>query len=239
MLKIAIVTSVAGKSAKLLTTALNDRSFNMCSASWYRLERNEEKDLREFDYVISLGSSGMTSHKQRFNTRQAVLNCINKPYTFDAFKAAGVDTVDYCLTRQEVPKHWDTVVVRQNINGRKAEGLSFANQCDDEPIPDGCLFSEHFDHTEEYRVMVFRGSIVGRYYKHTVGEDWFFELVPKKGFAEMDRQVLLATAALGVDYVGFDIVANGPKDFRFLEANSGATMTDEMEDAVIEYFINL
>ncbi|MNQ79946.1 hypothetical protein D3C85_949070 [compost metagenome] len=55
----------------------------------------------------------------------------------------------------------------------------------------------------------------------------------------MDEHCLRAAKALGIDYVGFDVVAKTKKDFRILEANSAARLEDEAENAIVEYYINL
>jgi glutathione synthase/RimK-type ligase-like ATP-grasp enzyme len=87
--------------------------------------------------------------------------------------------------------------------------------------------------------MVFRGAVVGRYFKKEDSGDWYFNNQPAKGFEEMDKHCIRAAKALGIDYVGFDVVAKNKKDFRILEANSGPRITDEAETAIVEYFINL
>lgn len=238
-MKIAIIHSVSGKSAKQLAEGFNTRTYGQISAEVFRPFKDDRENFNDFDYVFSLGCSANTVHKNRINKAEAIGTCVNKVLSFEAFNKAKVDTVAYCTRKQDVPKHWDTVVIRDDPKGRKAEGLRFANQCDGEPIPDGLLFTEHFDHKMEFRIVVFIGKVVGRYLKRTVDGEWIFDLLEKRGFEKMDDHCIRAAAALGIDYVGFDVVANNKKDFAILEANSGAIMTDEAETAIIEYFINL
>ena len=59
-----------------------------------------------------------------------------------------------------------------------------------------------------------------------------------KGFEKIDEHCIKAAKALGIDYVGFDVLAHTKKDFVILEANSGAIMTDEAALAIVEYFLN-
>lgn len=238
-MKIAVINSVSGISAKALVLALNTRSFGVCQAEAFKPHKIGRYDYTDFDWVISLGYGSGTKHKagRRLNIAEAVCNCVYKPATFDIMKAAGVPTVEYCLANNLVPKTWETIVVRNDTGGRKAEGLLYVSK--GERIPEGQLFSEYFEHKFEYRIMVWKGEVVGRYFKHEEEGDWYFNLQPAKGFEAMDAACELAAKALKIDYVGFDVVAQNKKDFRVLEANSGALLTDEMETAIVEHFTNL
>ncbi|MNL14900.1 hypothetical protein D3C87_1358610 [compost metagenome] len=145
------------------------------------------------------------------------------------------------MRKQDIPKEWECIVVREDAGGRKAEGMHLIDR--GQPIPHGQLFTEYFFHNVEYRIMVFNGAVVARYEKvegQHEGEVWhFFENRPKRGFEAMDEHCLRAAKALGIDYVGFDVVAKTKKDFRILEANSAARLEDEAENAIVEYYINL
>lgn len=232
-MKVAIIHYVAGISSKILAKALNN---NGVKAEVFNLNNTFKVDYREFDQVFAYGCSAESLHQNRLNTARAVSCCVNKPKTFDALRKANVNTVEYVL-KKPIPKHWDWVVIRDKINGRKAEGLNYHEN--NELVPIGNLYTEYFEHKYEYRIMVFLGKVVGRYFKKTIADDWYFNLQPAKGFEEMDDQCIRAAKALGIDYVGFDVVANTKKDFRILEANSGPRITDEAENAIVEYFINL
>lgn len=239
-MKIAIIHSVSGQSAKVIKEALLTRSHGAIKeVDIFKPFEDGHYNFYDYDYVLSLGCSEYSEGATRLNKPAAVSACVSKPKTFEALKKAGVNTVPYVLRKKDVPKDWDTVVIRTKKDGRKAEGLFYANQCDDEPIPDGELFTRHFDHKYEYRIMVFMGKVVGRYYKREEEGEWYFELQPAKGFETMDDHCLRAAKALGIDYVGFDVVAVNKKNFAILEANSGARITDEAETAIVEYFINL
>lgn len=234
-MRVAIISYVAGVSSDALAEALKN---NGVEAKVFKKDAIAY-DYSKYDYVFSYGCSAQTEHKQRINTTKAVKLCIDKVATFDVLKKVGVPVVDYVTKRKEIPPHWETVVVRKERNGRKAEGMQIVNLADEVIIPDGELFTEYFDYKQEYRVVVFRGVIVGRYFKR-FENDWHkFIIQPKKGFEEMDKACLTAAKALGIDYVGFDVVAKTKKDFRVLEANSGPAITDEAEYAIVEYFINL
>ena len=234
-MKVAIVHQVAGISAKVLQTALQN---NGVECDVFRLSETHQRDFRNYDSVFAYGTSEKTLHKHRFNNVEAVKKCVSKPLSFDAFKAAGVSTVRYALDKKDIPADWYWVTIRTKVDGRKAEGLSYAPNIQAE-IPDGELYTEYFEHKYEYRIVVFNGKVVARYFKEEIGEDWFFNLQPKRGFEVMDDHCVRAAKALGIDYVGFDVVANSKKDFAILEANSAARMDDAQENAIVEYYINL
>lgn len=232
-MKVAIITTHCNKSSKQLEAALK---YNGVDAKHYNLNKDIYPD--NADYVFAYGTSQRSYKGKRLNNREAVLSCVNKPITFDKLKKAKVDTVEYCLNKQDIPPHWSWVVVRGAVNGRKAEGLDYAENSPGK-IPDGALFSEYFEHKYEYRIVVFLNEVVGRYYKREDTGNWYFNNQPAKGFEKMDEHCIRAAKALGIDYVGFDVVAKNKKDFKILEANSGAVLTDEAENAVVEWFINL
>jgi glutathione synthase/RimK-type ligase-like ATP-grasp enzyme len=234
MIKVAIIHYVAGISSKILAEALRN---NGVEADVFRLGVDiYDRDFRNYSHVFSYGCSAPTVHNVRINSAKSVASCVNKPSTFDALKKAGAATVEY-TTKKPIPKHWDWVVIRDKVDGRKAEGLHYHEN--NAEVPDGVLYSEYFEHKYEYRIMVFKDEIVGRYFKSEYEGDWYFNNQPKRAFEEMDKHCLLAAKALGIDYVGFDVVANNKKDFRILEANSAPRITDEAEKAIVEYFINL
>lgn len=232
-MKIAIIHSVAGISSKILATAFKN---NGIEAQVFRTSTMDKKDFYDFDHVFSYGTGYKTLHNNRLNSSAAVRNCISKPLSFECFKRAQVNTVDYVL-KKPIPAHWDWVVIRDDAEGRKAEGLSYHEN--NEHVPLGNLYTEYFEHKYEYRIMVFRNQVVGRYFKQEDNGDWYFNLQRPQGFDIIDDHCIRAAKALQIDYVGFDVVANTKKDFRILEANSAARITDEAENAIVEYFLNL
>lgn len=233
-MKVAILSSVSGESSKILAQGLRD---NGVEADVFRTKTQDFPD-KGYTHVFGYGCSVASRNGERLNKAEAVKRCVDKTKTFDAMAHAGCDTVEYVTNVFQVPKRWEWVVIRNEIAGRKAEGLSYAENIPGK-IPNGELFSEYFEHKYEYRIMVFRGSVVGRYFKAEDKGDWYFNNQPAKGFEKMDDHCIRAAAALGIDYVGFDVVAKNKNTFKILEANSGPRITDEAEYAIIEYYINL
>lgn len=234
-LRVAIITKVAMKSSNILAKALINNGVN---AQVFNMRETSRTNFKDFDYVFSYGSSCETEHNKRLNKVEAVRTCVNKPRTFDALQKGKAWSVPYVMRKSAIPKSWDWVTIRDKADGRKAEGIQY---CENIPgqIPDGVLFTEYFEHRYEYRIMVFKGEVVGRYFKAEKEEDWYFNIQPNKGFEIMDDHCIRAAKAIGIDYVGFDVVANNKKDFRILEANSAPAITDEAENAIVSYFINL
>ncbi len=89
------------------------------------------------------------------------------------------------------------------------------------------------------------GKVVGRYYKKETGLnadgqiEWTFTPQRKRGFEAIDDACVRGAKALGIDFVGFDVVAQDKQHFVVLEANSGPIITDEAEEAIINYYLNL
>lgn len=233
-MKIAIINSVAGISSKELAVFLTKWGHQ---AEAIKPDKTQRWDYSNYDVVFNYGYSQQVVTKKIVNRTNAVRTCINKPATFECFKKANVDTVEYCTRVGDIPKKWAWVVVRNQLDGRKAEGLDYYENIPGN-VPNGALFSEYFEHKYEYRVVVFMNKVVGFYYKSEDANGiWTFLPQPHKGFEKMGQQAVDAAKAIGIDYVGFDVVAKNKKDFRFLEANSAPVLTAEAMEAIYEHFL--
>ena len=233
-MKIAIVNSVAGISSKELGNFLSTPEWKVPVD---KPHQSGKFDWRNVDVVFNYGCGyrGMLA-KKFINTPDAVCRCVDKPTTFEAFKKAKVNTVEHTQDRNKIPKHWNWVVVRKETDGRKAEGLSFHENVEGQ-IPIGQLYSEYYEHRFEYRVVVFMGKVVGFYYKRRKNDgNWYFNIQKPNGFEEMGDHCIRAAKELGIDYVGFDVVAKDKKNFKILEANSAPILTTESMEAIHSYF---
>lgn len=232
-MKIAIVNSVAGISSKELGEFLSTPHQKVVVD---KPNRSGRIDWWDMDVVFNYGYGGYLKAKRFINTPDAVCRCVHKPSTFEAFKKAKVDTVEHTTDKDKIPKHWSWVVVRKEAAGRKAEGLAYYENVEGK-IPTGELYSEYFEHRFEYRVVVFMGKIVGFYFKRRKPDgNWYFNIQKPEGFEKMGEQCLAAAKALGIDYVGFDVVAKDKKNFKILEANSAPILTAESMEAIHSYF---
>jgi hypothetical protein len=231
-MKIAIVNAVAGKSSKELANFLRDPPHQVDVFKPYKLDKY---NYLEYDLVFNYGCGGGIRANKIINTNDAVAKCVDKTLTFEAFKRAKVDTVEYVRHREDIPKKWEWVVVRDSAVGRKAEGLNYLENKPNTVFPYAALYTEYFYHKKEYRVVIFMGKLVGVYEKEEADGEWSFILKPKRGFEEMVSQCIRAAKEIGIDYVGFDVVANTKNDFKLLEANSAPILTAESMAAIHQH----
>lgn len=197
------------------------------------------RDFRMYDGVFNYGCNRTIYARNVVNKTPAVATCINKVATFEAFKKAGVPTVDYRTSKETVPAVWDCVVIRQKVDGNKAEGLSYHYQDDrafmnpNLNVPYGALFTEGFDHEYELRVVVFCGHVVACYKKDDNNGDWDFN--PFNIPDNLSKDAIRAATTLDIDYVGFDVLVDNKGSYVFLEANSGPVLTEDVVEAIQGY----
>ncbi len=238
-MKIAIITSVSGKSSKQLAEHLKE---NGIEAEVFKPLDTGRYDFRHFDYVFSYGCSAETAHQKRLNTSPATKVCIDKVHAFQKLFAAGLPHPRFWTDKKQIPKDAESLVIRQDRKGRKAEDLQYWDRYPLEgiagPIPDGDLYTEWFGPAREYRVTVFLDQVFV-YFKQNVDGDHYFNIQPLKNHRKMADACLKAAKAIGIDYVSFDVLVKSKDNFVILEGNSGAALTDEVSTAIVEYFLNL
>lgn len=236
-MKLAIITYIAKESSDELAEALRQAGIK-ADVFDLRHVRFDEGRASAYDCVLSYGCSDRVRHRNRLNQAGAVKRCIDKVETFRALRKAGVPIPMWKTERSKVPKGWDSVVVRDSRTGRKAEGFHHWLKGEGE-LPHGELYTKYFEHKNEYRVVVFKGKYFV-YYKRPVfkdGEEWHeMAIQPARKFEAMGRHALDAAKALGIDYAGFDAVANSRTEYVFLEANSGPILCEEVKDYIVKCF---
>lgn len=234
-MKIIVVSKYCGDSSRELVEALQANNID----AWYlapdEYERKAVGPHKLFAYGWS-GSSKAGSH-ERINLRHSTRCCIDKVSTLCALNEKGIPVPGWCQTKHDVPKAWEHVVVRESRTGRKAEGFAIVAQCDGEVLPDGELYTEYFYHKYEYRIVVFKDQAFV-YYKRRINDGTEHEFVYRDPleFLPMVKDARKAAKALNIDYVGFDVVAQNKRSYRFLEANSGPILTDEVRDYIVAYY---
>lgn len=243
MRTLAIITGKCILSARKLAEGISKRSHGEWQAKVYDVRKDQLPDIGiEHGFMYGC-SEDIFPVKHHINKRAAVKRCVDKIKTFETLHAAGVRVCMWATNKELASKLFERIVVRSKVDGRKAEDLDYFFQGD--KLPDAPLYTEYFEHKYEYRVVVFMGQVVGRYYKAETGfmpngqVEWSFMVQPKRGFEQIDEACLKAAKALGIDYVGFDVVAKNKKDFVILEANSGPILTEEAETAIVNYYLNL
>jgi hypothetical protein len=183
---------------------------------------------------------GLTEYNGNINEGASVYRCVNKLSTFATLQNYPDIPIPRFTTHQTVALEWEVVVCRDSLDGRGNEGMSYAypNMLPEKAkqLPKSKLYTEYFSHHYEYRIVVFKGKVVGRYRKdQDANGDWNFTLMTKKGFKDVDRTCVRAAQALQIDYVGFDVLENRNGSYVVLEANSGPVLTEEVKKAIVKY----
>lgn len=223
---------IASESAQKLAKALQ---WDICNPF-----QEARRDFRMYTGVFNYGCNRNIVAHNIVNQAKSVALCINKVATYEAFKKAGIPTVNYVTRKEDVPKEWEAVVIRDKVDGARAEGLSYHYQhqayleyVEGKEIPDGAIYSEYFEHVMELRIVVFCGKCIGAYDKVRRNEQWEFDVVETPPV--ITEHAVEAAKALNIDFVGFDVLVNNRGDYKFLEANTGPILTDEMIDAIKAY----
>lgn len=234
-MRVAIITSVSGKSARELAEHLIEHGIE---AKVFYPFKHDGTNYQGWDYVLSYGCSAATVGGIRLNQPGSVAACIDKPTTFKAFKAAQVPTVRHWLSKEHIPEEVESLVIRKEVNGRKAEGLSYWDKGDG-PVPDGELYSEWYASDRELRVTYVFGQVFV-YRKTTLEGGLGQEFRPTRSwvYTKVKEAAVRAARGLQMDFVSFDVLYNSPEEFVFLEANSGTILTNEASTAIVEYFLN-
>lgn len=228
-MKIAVLhPKLATESATELARALK--------ASLINPFQEDRRDFRGYDVVFNYGCHRDFRYKEIVNRGERVGICKNKVDTFNLLKKAGVPCPNYVTRKQDVPKEWVCVVCRDTVDGARAEGLDYVYQNFGKALPDAALYTEYFPHKYEYRIVVFKGQVVGRYRKEDKKDGCHFILMHKQGFEKVDQDCRKAADFLGIDYVGFDVLENEKGEHIILEANSAPILTDEALKAIKRYF---
>lgn len=236
-MKIAIITTHGQESSRSLCEGMVAAGLN---AHVYDLNRNIR--VGGYEYVFSYGTSiDCKARRKRYNSPEAVRTCVDKVKTFKAFKRASVPTCEW-TTDPKIAQEWDYVLCRTDASGRRNEGMSWWYKEDGKPIPKCELYSKNFDHVREYRVVVFMDQ-VAIYFKSTHRDKvvWDLNFVKPSQWGSthenMGWYAVEAAKAIGIDYVGFDVLVNSKGQCCFLEANSSPILCEEIKDAIINHFV--
>lgn len=234
-MKIAILTSVSEESSRDLARAL--RKSLGAVVDVHLPFKSERRNFKEYDWVFSYGCSASTQHQpgRKLNKSGPTKTCVDKFATFAAFANAGVPHPRNWKRKEGIPRDVQSLVIRQDPKGRKAEDISYWDRWERKPIPDGALYSEWFNHQRELRVTYILGKVFV-YRKDLVGDQHIFN--PTRGvvYSNIMKSAKAAAEEIGIDFVSFDVLYNGKDDYCFLEANSGSLLQDEVTQTLIEFF---
>ena len=155
----------------------------------------------------------------------------NKLDTFHVLDIEGVSIPEYTEDKS-VAQSWDGVVVcRKTVTGQEGQGIVIATNPDE--IVDAPLYTKHVRHKHEFRVHVFKGSVidftqkkkrsdveVNPFVRNSAG-NWVF---CREGVVLPDdvaEQAVKAVNALGLDFGAVDVAYREREDKAFiLEINS-------------------
>lgn len=176
-----------------------------------------------FNYGTSQLNKGV---KSWINHPKSCRVSIDKRLTFSILHKAKVPIVDFALLKEDIPKTWKIVVARPIATGNQGDSLDYYHA--GEELPDAELYTEFYKAKWEFRIVVFKGKIAGRYLKVETKGDWVFEPLDPTGFEKIDAECIKAAHYLKLDYVGIDVLAKSQKDFRILETNTAPIITEEV-----------
>lgn len=196
------------------------------------------RNYNNYNHVFNYGCNrNLVTHRSIINKPSAVAKCIDKVATFNSMLTVGAPYPAFVTSKSEIPRTWKQIVVRKNRFGAQAKDLLFVERGD--PIPDADLYTKYFKHKFEFRIVVFRGTVIGRYLKEESNGIWNLNSMDKEGFEEIDRHCVATARNLGIDYVGFDVLSNSQTDFILLEANSAPIITADTLTTVRDYYRSL
>lgn len=207
---------IATQSASKLAKALGCDRSNPYEAN--------HTDYRGFDLVFNYGVSYNIKAKKFINKPSSVAICKDKTLTYSKLQLAEVPTVEYRLHKQDIPKTWKTIICRKTVDGARGEGMDIIYKGD--PIPDAAFYTKYYEHEYEFRVVVFKGMVVGRYMKVEDDGEWCLIECEEDNFELIDSTCRYAAHILDIDYVGFDVLAKDMDNFIILEANTAPIITD-------------
>ena len=224
---IVISPKASDESAKRLAKELG--------AEYTNPYQSGRDDFNNYDLVINYGYSKLFKthrHVELINSPLNVSLCIDKFNTLVSLAMSKVPIPEFST---RILDNWDIAFCHTKKDGRKNEGIEHWYRDRAQPVPPAYLYTKYYAHRGEYRVVVLKGKVVGRYRKVLDAENtWSLELRDKRGFEEMDAACLKAARALRIDYVGFDVLAQKKNDFVIIEANSAPILTDESVEAFKE-----
>jgi glutathione synthase/RimK-type ligase-like ATP-grasp enzyme len=218
-MKICVISPrAASESARKLANALK--------ADYSNPFDEDRRDYTKYDLVFNYGCNRKIVANQVIN-QKGVAACIDKIRCYETLKGAKIPTVNYVLKKEDIPDNWDIIVHRETVNGHGGEGLDYAYSKKDAPAGKA-FYAEYYSHEQELRVVVFKGVVIGIYDK--VDQNGMTEFIELEDncLRFVSASCIEAATALGIDYVGFDVLYKSPKRFLVLEANSGPIITDEV-----------
>lgn len=263
MQNIKIIPYHMGHSGSRLVAAMLSEYIGKRVWRWFADEEHEHK---AGNLYINFGSGTLGNwvknvpKKYLLNWPDAIKNAVNKTKTFDILSWAGVNTVDWTITRAEA-EFWirsgHNVVCRKKVGSFAGKGIVVAHNFDE--LVDAPLYTRFLPNTKEFRVHVVCGEVVDVQEKRTMKkikkelinreirshkEGWVFCRRDVVEPADLRNLAVWATAALGLDFAGVDIIYDfDTKKCYVLELNTAPGLEGStikiFADAFYKYYKSL
>ena len=213
-------TDVSCDSAKLLAKALKGTFINM--------QHTDKRAFPEFTHVFKYGFSPKIASNYVFNKSKPTSIAIDKIETLSLFQEEGV-AIEF-TTKINTAIQWieqgHIVVARAQVKGANGEGLSYCTTVEELRNTPAKFWSKWVDHTNEFRVNVWRGKVVSIYDKIQLPTGRFsFKLW--QGQEKHPQLVALISKvwkAIKLDWCGIDIIRDQQGNLLLLEVNSAPVL---------------
>lgn len=230
MSRVIVYSTNASDGAVALVTRLRELGLD---ATKIPINSSKKILIGQKDYLINWGSSKYPDwitrkHIAKFgaflNFPEYVSNAINKLNTFNILLDEGVSIPEFTVTRHEAD--WRRIVARSTVTGSGGAGISLVTPEDLRNIRNANLLSsklfvEYIKKTKEYRVHIFRGSIIDvqekrkkknfegtNYQIRNLANGWVFCRSEVSPPSQVLDQALDAVDALNLDFGAVDIIWN-------------------------------
>lgn len=183
-----------------------------------------ERNFTKHEKVFKYGFSRPIKAKKNsiFNKTEAVELSRNKIKTLASLKDSGY-CIEYTSSRKQA-EDWlkeGTVVARSTAEGSDGEGLTYCENKTDLKKAPAEFWTKYIEHTDEFRVNVWRGVVLSIYEKRRNGG--FFKFCLWQGQEHHPQLVDLVTKVykvIGLDFCGLDILRDDKGRLHLLEVNS-------------------
>lgn len=236
---------MGSKSAKDLSAALREKGLSSLQVYHSRNYRKRPTDL-----VLNWGSSQPPSWGEPdINTRGSVYTAANKIHTLSHLSFAGVPTLEYTSDKTEASV-WDKVYCRMLVNSCGGKGIVIWYKDSGAPIPEAPLYTKGEPISAEYRVHVWRDSVIDLTQKkqrnNTVcnqdirnhNNGWVFCREGISYPTDLTVVAISAIKALGLNFGAVDIGVTSDNKVVVFEVNTAPDITGTTLKSYVEAIRN-
>lgn len=264
MINVRIFANGASKGAVEVSNALRERGVKSTKVSF----TSKEISLRNSDFLINWGSSTYPKWvlRKKITGCAGILNmpeyvgiAVNKLATFNNLLAVGVSIPEFATNANDaIAAEWKEIVCRTILNGSGGDGIVISDNNEIRHMDRCPLYVQYIKKTKEFRVHVFKGTIIDIQEKRKVKDfqgtidhkirshsrGWVF----CRGELEVPNEVMTAAIdavdAINLDFGAVDIIWNRHyKKAYVLEINTApgleGTTIDVYAEAIMNHINNL